>query len=137
MVGAFTGTAASLAGGTTIHRLFGITPANSERKYVNLTSRREPTKMDARVKRARLIIIDEVSMISRELNNDIHQNLTKLLACEDGLDYEGMNMVFVGDFLQFGPVAGTPWYQSPLSAKRDLMDYSHGLTDVVVITENM
>lgn len=137
MIGAFTGTAASIVRGTTIHRLFGITPANSERRYVNLTSRRDPTKMDARVKSARLLIIDEVSMISHELHNDIHNKLTKLLACEDGLDYGGMNMVFVGDFLQFGPVAGTPWYQSPLSAKRDLMDYSQGLTDVVVLTENM
>lgn len=68
---------------------------------MNLTSRQEPTKMNARVKRARLIIIDEISMISHELHNHIHQKLTKLLACEDGLDYGGMNMVFIGGFLKW------------------------------------
>ncbi|KIL54765.1 hypothetical protein M378DRAFT_1051766 [Amanita muscaria Koide BX008] len=102
--GAFTGIAACLIGGQTLHSLFGLNLQG------NLPSEDRVRKLAESWKSVRYLIIDEYSMISRELLARLSKILNivfKHLMGEDfDLPFGGVNVILCGDFHQFPPVKG-------------------------------
>jgi hypothetical protein len=74
---------------------------------------------------ARIIIIDEISMLSIQDWYKMDRNLRDLLKQAKGISgkvYGGMNMVFSGDFFQLNPVGGLPVYISEQNIYWDDID---------------
>eukprot|EP01147_Barroeca_monosierra_P011265 gene11265-3311_t len=91
-VTASTGVAACAIGGTTLHRFAGA----QERQHMKPTSA-------SHWLRARVLLIDEVSMIDGEYFDYIEQ-LARHIRCNDK-PFGGIQLVLVGDFLQLPPVS--------------------------------
>ena len=102
--GAFTGIAAALIGGNTLHTLAQI---SLQGRNPSARARRMLALFWATV---RYLIIDEISMVSAEF----FDKLTRILADARGgsanAPFGGLNVILLGDFHQFPPVAGTPLY---------------------------
>ena len=108
-VAAPTGLAAYNVGGVTVHRLFQL-PIEHEGKTAGYWSLSKVAQkvMRTNLRSLKLIIIDEVSMLSSLNLAYIHLRLEELFG-GSGDDYFGsMNMLFVGDILQLPPVTGSP-----------------------------
>jgi ATP-dependent DNA helicase PIF1 len=94
-----TGIAGTQIGGSTLHHCLGIN-MNGE-----FTRRKELSSYDA-------IIIDEVSMLSRELFESLEVHLRR--ANNIHLPFGGVQMILCGDFLQLGAIGSRPLITSPL-----------------------
>ena len=108
-VAAPTGLAAYNVGGVTVHRLFQL-PIEHEGKTAGYWSLSKVAQkvMGTNLRSLKLIIIEEVSMLSNLNLAYIHLRLEELFG-GSGDDYFGsMNMLFVGDILQLPPVTGSP-----------------------------
>ena len=108
-VAAPTGLAAYNVGGVTVHRLFQL-PIEHKGKTAGYWSLSKVAQkvMRTNLRCLKLIIIDEVSMLSNLNLAYIHLRLEELFG-GSGDDYFGsMNMLFVGDILQLPPVTGSP-----------------------------
>ena len=106
-VGAPTGMASYNIGGVTVHRLFSL-PIEHESKTAGYWPLSKPAQkvMRTNLRSLKLVIIDEVSMLSSLNLAYIHLRLEELFG---GSDWFGsMNVVFVGDLLQLPPVNGQP-----------------------------
>ncbi len=118
---AFTGTAASNIGGRTLSSLAQV--GNHTTRNRTNTKRLEETWKDVR-----LLIIDEVSMVSCPLLARLHQNLIKGKHDQITAPFANMDILFVGDFHQFPPVKSIPLYYGtdqntptrPLCNQRDV-----------------
>jgi ATP-dependent DNA helicase PIF1 len=95
-VTATTGTAAMLIRGRTLHSFAGIHP-----NYGVVMSK----KADARIRNAKILIVDEVSMLDAKLLDQIFQRFK--YACHTP------KLVLVGDFMQLPPVDGACIFDSP------------------------
>jgi ATP-dependent DNA helicase PIF1 len=102
-VTASTGIAATHVGGTTIHSWSGI-GARETLSHYDLDHIVSNEKNARRVKKARVLVIDEISMLDgRTLDmvevvcRTIHQN---------GDAFGGIQVILVGDFFQLPPIAG-------------------------------
>lgn len=102
-VTASTGVAAVNVGGVTIHSWAGIgkasLPAEEIAKFINSGP---GTKIRRQIKKAKLLAIDEISMISASVLNLLN-NVFKLVRQKD-LPFGGMQLVVLGDFFQLPPV---------------------------------
>lgn len=99
-----TGKAAVAIGGTTIHTAFKIAIArNSALSFETLQQYRSLLKNIAS------IIIDEISMISAELNEKIDVRLKQITAINK--IYGGKDVFLIGDLRQLPPVRATPIYK--------------------------
>jgi hypothetical protein len=96
MVTAMTGSAASHIGGSTLHSATGIKVEKGERS----TIARAIPKKAAEWCNKRYLIIDEVSMIDRDIVVRLEIQL-QLLTSDAVAVFGGMNILFCGDFLQF------------------------------------
>lgn len=101
-VTATTGVAASLIHGQTIHRWAGIGTGDKDAKHLveNILKFNGEARM--RWSDTRILIIDEVSMMSIELFNKLNyvaQQLRRSLAF-----FGGIQVIFCGDFAQLGPI---------------------------------
>jgi ATP-dependent DNA helicase PIF1 len=96
MVTAMTGSAASHIGGSTLHSATGIRVEKGERS----TIARAIPKKAAEWCNVRYLIIDEVSMIDRDIVMRLEIQL-QLLTSNATAMLGGMNILFCGDFLQF------------------------------------
>ena len=108
-VAAPTGLAAYNVGGMTVHRLFQL-PIEHEGKTAGYWPLSKVTQkvMHTNLCSLKLIIIDEVSMLSSLNLAYIHLRLEEIFG-GSGDDYFGsMNMLFVGDILQLPPITGSP-----------------------------
>jgi hypothetical protein len=56
------------------------------------------------------MIIDEISMVGCNMLVTMHLKLQKLKY--NILPFDGMNIMFMGDFLQFPPIINTPFYST-------------------------
>ena len=99
--GAYTGIAASIIDGRTLHVLTamplkGVRSAKTMKKLVEFW------------KEKKYFIIDEMSMLSRQFLAKISKIITMVLcSCDTGVDdlpFGGLNVILVGDFHQFPPV---------------------------------
>ena len=109
-VAAPTGLAAFNVGGVTIHRLLQL-PIEHENNTAYWSLPKESRKvLYATLKSLKLLIIDEISMVSNLNLAYLHLRLEEIFG---GSDWFGlMNVIFVGDLLQLPPVKGAPIFES-------------------------
>ena len=109
-VTAVTGLAAFNVGGVTIHRLLQL-PIEHEGRAAGYWKLGKDTLkvMCASLSYLRLLIIDEVSMVSSLNLAYIHLRLDEIFAKDEW--FGGMNVLFVGDILQLPPVNSGPVFQ--------------------------
>ena len=108
-VAAPTGLAAYNVGGVTVHRLFQL-PIEHEGRTAGYwpLSKAAQKVMRTNLRSLKLIIIDEVSMLSNLNLAYIHLRLEELFGGAGDEYFGSMNMLFVGDILQLPPVTGSP-----------------------------
>ena len=105
-VAAPTGLAAFNVGGLTIHRLFQL---RKTAEYWSL-SKASQKVMKTKLHSLKLIIVDEISMVSSLTMTYMHLRLEELFGGDDW--FGSRNMMFVGDLLQLQPVNGNPVFQN-------------------------
>ena len=109
-IAAPTGLAAFNVGGVTIHRLFQL-PIEHDSKTAGYWSLPKTSQkvMKTSIRNVKIIIIDEVSMVSSLNLAYIHLRLDGLFGGNDW--FGSRNMIFVGDLLQLQPVNGNPIFE--------------------------
>ena len=100
-VTASTGIAATHIGGVTIHSwsAIGAREGLSPYEFDKLTSSEKTSK---RINKAKVLVIDEVSMLDGQLLN-LLSRITKAIRGSDD-PFGGLQVIFVGDFYQLPPV---------------------------------
>ena len=97
-------------GGVTIHRLLQLPIEHEGRSAGYWRLGKEPLKvMHASLSKLKLLIVDEVSMVSSLNLAYIHLRLDEIFARDKW--FGGVNVLFVGDILQLPPVNGAPVYE--------------------------
>ena len=100
LVTASTGIAANNVGGRTLHSQFLINP--NDPNPVESAGRITGTKREFQISKSRLLIIDEISMVSDSLLNCVSE-ICKIVR-NSSKPFGGMQVAFFGDFLQLPPV---------------------------------
>lgn len=100
LVTASTGIAANNVGGRTLHSQFLINPNDPNAK--ESASKIIGTKREYRISKSKLLIIDEISMVSDSLLDCVN-DICKTV-CNSSKPFGGMQVAFFGDFLQLPPV---------------------------------
>lgn len=124
LVTASTGVAAELIRGSTIHSAirFKIMKKNSvETQSINIP---DPLRTHTR-----LLILDEISMLSHHFMNTIDKDLKRLR--HNDLPFGGIQLIFSGDFLQFTPI--TKEVQKLFHSDFWLLAFSDPKTNVVYV----
>ena len=111
-----TGCAAKVVNGTTLHSglRLGVEIDGKIPKYKPLYGT-VLKQLRLSYKNVRLIIIDEISMVSFQLFQQIEQRLREISSRPNGqnIPFGGFYMILVGDVMQLPPVQGTPIYKTP------------------------
>ena len=109
-IAAPTGLAAFNVGGTTIHRLFQL-PVEHEDKCAMYWSLSKPSQkvMKTTLRSVKVIIVDEMSMVSSLVFAYMHLRLNELFGGNDW--FGSKNMLFMGDLLQLQPVNGSAVFE--------------------------
>ncbi len=100
-VTASTGIAAAQLGGTTLHAWSGI-GARSHVSRSDMDAIAKSRRVADRIKKTRVLIIDEVSMLSGQTLSSVSQVCQYVRKSDD--PFGGLQAVFVGDFFQLPPV---------------------------------
>lgn len=98
---AMTGVAALNIGGSTLHSWAGIGLAEEAPEQLVSTVRRHKSAKD-RIKAAKILFVDEISMASAELLDKL--DFVLRFFRKSVRSFGGIQVVFVGDFLQLPPV---------------------------------
>lgn len=98
---ASTGIAATHIGGYTIHSWCGIGVTSVVTEY-DLDAIGQKEKVVKRVRRAKVLIIDEISMLSAQTLDSVDLVLRMLRNSDEA--FGGLQVIFVGDFFQLPPV---------------------------------
>ncbi|KAG5666208.1 hypothetical protein PVAND_017645 [Polypedilum vanderplanki] len=112
---AYTGMAAHNIGGITAHSAFNLT-ANKGSTDVGMSHDKANT-MACQLQRLKLIIIDEISMLSAEYMNQISSNLKQVFRSQQ--EFAGRSVIVVGDFYQLRPIGGSFAFKPRNSNLRD------------------
>ncbi|CAF3724853.1 unnamed protein product [Rotaria sp. Silwood1] len=72
-------------------------------------------------------LIDEISMVGCYMLARFHKITTIAKHTEPSIPFGGINMIFLGDFVQYGPVLDRPLYSNLLSTQ-DTLEYTLNLT---------
>ena len=110
-VAAPTGLAAFNVGSLTIHRLFQL-PIEHKGKTAEYWSLSKVSQKVIKTKlhNVKLIVVDEISMVSSLTLTYMHMRLEELFGGEEWFGCR--NMMFVGDFLQLQPANRNPVFQN-------------------------
>ncbi|MEF3692125.1 MAG: helix-turn-helix domain-containing protein [Candidatus Moraniibacteriota bacterium] len=100
-----TGIAASHIGGKTIHSFFGLGIRENIEDYYLRWLKKQPF-LEKRFKYLKVLIIDEISMVSPELFGSMDRILRAFK--ENEKPFGGVQVVLSGDFFQLPPVAKGP-----------------------------
>jgi hypothetical protein len=103
----FTGTAARQIGGCTLHSGF-----NFQFGYGFNLSDKTMDELRKELQNLKLIIIDEISMLSADLFYALNERLCSVF--QNLLPFGGISIVLVGDLLQIKPVQGRYIFQIPI-----------------------
>jgi len=109
-----TGLAAFNIGGTTIHRLLSLPVEHGKPADYARLQQEQLTIIRATLKDLKLLIIDEVSMVSSLTLLYIHLRLTEIMSTNS--PFGGVSIVCFGDFMQLPPVKGNQPFQ-PVTAR--------------------
>ena len=96
--GAYTGIAASLIDGSTLHVLASIPVHGGKQSAQTMKKLREFWRTK------RYLIIDEISMLSRSFFAKLCRIISTAMERNEDIIFGGLNVVIVGDFHQFPPV---------------------------------
>jgi ATP-dependent DNA helicase PIF1 len=118
---ASTGIAAAQLGGTTVHAWSGI-GARSQVTRADLDVIAKNRRITDRIKKARVLIIDEVSMLSGQTLSAVGQVCQFVRKSND--PFGGLQVVFVGDFFQLPPVVRRDDRHAPEAESQDAEDIS-------------
>ena len=109
-INAPTGLAAFNVGGVTIHRLLQLPIEHEGRAAGYWRLGKDSLKiMRSSLSKLRVLIIDEVSMVSNLNLAYIHLHLDEIFARDQW--FGGVNVLFMGDILQLPPVNGAPVFE--------------------------
>ena len=108
-----TGVAAININGTTIHSGLGI---NVGSKLYPLNDQQRAALRN-KLSEVRLIIIDEISMVSSVLFYQVNQQLNEIFGYSGNEPFAGLPVIVFGGFFQLPPVKGLPVYSSAASIK--------------------
>ena len=108
-----TGVAAVNINGTTIHSGLGI---NVTTKLYPLNDQQRAALRN-KLSEVRLIIIDEISMVSSVLFYQVNQRLNEIFKYSGNEPFAGLPVIVCGDFFQLPPVKGQPVYSNAASLK--------------------
>ncbi len=100
---ASTGIAATHIGGMTIHSWSGIGARDTLTSF-DLDQIGTNEKIVKRVKRARVLVIDEISMLDGRILDSIETIMRTIR--QQGEPFGGLQVILVGDFFQLPPIAG-------------------------------
>ena len=103
-----------LTGGITLHSAFKLGKFGGEYKSLTDKPRDELREHLAHLK---LIIIDEISLVSADMLYTIHMRLKEIFNTPMTALFANLNVVLVGDLLQIAPVQGTLVFKTPLNLK--------------------
>lgn len=98
---ASTGIAATHVGGMTIHSWSGI-GVKSQLTEMDLDALSEKERLVKRLQQAKILIIDEISMLSRDTLDSVEAVCRRLRNSHEA--FGGLQVVFVGDFFQLPPI---------------------------------
>lgn len=102
-VTASTGIASLHVGGSTVHSFLGTKlVGNMEEWEAQVDLHALHYKVTQRIRRAKTVVLDEVSMLSGDFLDMMDVHLQTV--CSSARPFAGKQMVFVGDFLQLPPV---------------------------------
>lgn len=104
-VTASTGIAATHIGGMTIHSWSGL-GIRSELSVYDLESMLEKEYVVKRISKAKVLIIDEISMLS---SNTLYmiERVCSYIRQDESKSFGGLQVIFVGDFFQLPPIIKT------------------------------
>jgi ATP-dependent DNA helicase PIF1 len=97
---AYTGQAAQLVDGFTVHQLFGLTPPRSG---VGAATRLKTWRLREDLAAATAVVIDECSMLSEQIFRDMDYQ-ARFARRRPTQPFGGVQVVCLGDFLQLPPV---------------------------------
>ena len=103
LLAAPTGVAAVSIDGSTINTALAI-PKNVHRDHVSPLSDQRRSFLREKLSQLKLIIIDEVSMVSNIRLKHIHDRLTEIFATPNTILFAGLSVIVVGDFYQLAPI---------------------------------
>ena len=112
---AFTGTAASLIEGMTLHSAFGFDFGN---KHYSLSDKTRDAKRNV-MKNLKTIIIDEISMVKSDMIYQLDLRLQEIKE-KMGVPFGGVANVYFGDILQLCPVCGRYAFECPQNSSYHL-----------------
>ena len=95
-----TGISAVNINGTTIHSGLEIT---SHGKY-NKLGHKQKAYLRNKLRELKVIIIDEISMVSSEFFYQVHSRLIDIFDCKIDEPFSGIPIIFCGDLYQLPPV---------------------------------
>ena len=101
-----TGISAVNINGTTIHSGLGITSHGK----CNKLGDKQKTYLRNKLSELKVIIIDEISMVSSELFYQVHSRLIEIFDCKTDEPFAGIPIIVCGDLYQLPPVKGVPIY---------------------------
>ena len=104
-----------LSGGTTLHSAFKLGKFGT--KYQSLSDK-PLAELRENLADLKLVIIDEISLVSADMLYTIHMRLNEVFQTNNKVDlFANVNMIVVGDLLQLRPVQGTYIFKTPLNLK--------------------
>ena len=98
---ASTGISATIIGGRTLHSQFLI--SNEQNAEESAMQIKASEKRYNKIKKSKILIIDEISMVSDKLLDCI-DNICRIIRKQPNKAFGGLQVIFCGDFLQLPPV---------------------------------
>ncbi|PPR04170.1 hypothetical protein CVT26_003810, partial [Gymnopilus dilepis] len=123
LIGAPTGSAAILIGGSTLHSLILESPNTDAKKNVS--------KLTRIWKGVLYLIIDEVSMISAKFLSKLSEALKQAMGDNPRRSsqiFGGVHVIFMGDFCQLKPAIDKPVFSSEIAS--GLVDFTPGEAEI-------
>ena len=105
---AYTGTAANIISGQTLHSTLKLPFGN---KFQSLTTKEAAEKRE-QLSNLQVLIIDEYSMVRPDMLNQIDLRL-KEIKLQPGLLFGGVAIILFGDIMQLKPVSGKYIFEEP------------------------
>ena len=116
-----TGGAAINIGGNTINSCLAISK-NMFGEHEGPLSDERKSALRTKLSNLKLLVIDEVSMVSSLMLKYIHERLKEIYSTRDTVWFGGISIVVVGDFYQLPPVKAKPAFSQ---FKNELFNLSH------------
>src|SRR6476469_3402102 len=99
-------------GWATIHNSF-LLPLTQYNTHSGLSDEKL-SNLRNKFSKLKLLIIDEISMVSSNLLSLIHERLQAITSLPPHIPFGGISILAVGDLQQLQPVGGRPVYSAPI-----------------------